>query len=747
MLISQYFKFFILSILLSLLFAGVLFGQTEDPFIKGVDISTLPQIEDLGGIYMEGGIQKDLLDILKDNGINYIRLKLWHTPVQNYNNLAKILEMAQRIKEKGLKFLLDFHFSDTWADPGSQTKPAAWQGLSFNSLTDSVYNYTQRVISALDNQNTLPDMVQIGNETNSGMLWNDGRVGGGFDTEMQWNQLGALVNVAINGVRDGSANGDSVKIMIHRAGAADYNGNVWFFDNLLDEGVDFDVIGLSFYPWWHGTLTAMQTTINNLANRYDKEIIIAETAYPWTLDWYDSNNNIVGTSGQLHQGYPASVSGQRKFIFDLIQIVRSIPDNMGSGIFYWEAAFISVEPIGSPWENVTLFDFDGNVQESIYAFTDLPDTTSPINVKMIINTSTNWDTVSENHFVQLRGDLVGLNIGDLPDGKNLAWDSSSDLILTNSGGDYWQVDFQMVPGSELSYKIWTGTDQNNGTFRRLGMEGGINAYNGATPNTRNFIAGLNDTVLVLQYYSPSAEVKDQYWRPFIQYEDSIALYFRVNMGNAISSGRFNPVLNGPVGVRGDSLFSAGLLNWNNSHLLLREENSINDGSFWSGTVYFPKNQISPGNTLTYKFFIENDSDIGWENNVADRELRFTSSLISAGDTTIHWAYFDNNSISNIDANNSKTAHDIHLLKNYPNPFNPFTIIEYQVNRKTSVNIEVANSLGKIIRQIENNERSPGKYTVEWDGKNEKGEPQSSGIYFIRLRTNITTKTIKALLIK
>ena len=298
------------------------FAQTDTlKFIKGADVSFLPQIEDSGGVFKDDGVATDALEIFKNYGFNYIRLKLWHTPQQDYNNLHRVLLMAERIKNKNFKFLLNFHYSDTWADPGHQTKPLAWQGISFADMTDSVYAYTKNVIAALDSQNTLPDMVQIGNEINSGMLWNDGRVGSGYD---HWSDLATLINAGINGVRDGALNGDSIHIMIHRANAANYDENKWFFDNLLAVGVDFDIIGLSFYPWWHGTLSQVQSTLNSLVTRYDKDIIIAETAYPWTLGWNDNINNIIGSEDQLHDGYSANTTGQSDFLRDLMQIVGNI---------------------------------------------------------------------------------------------------------------------------------------------------------------------------------------------------------------------------------------------------------------------------------------------------------------------------------------------------------------------------------------------------------------------------------------
>jgi len=185
---------------------------------------------------------------------------------------------------------------------------AAWKNLTFQVLKDSVYQYTRRVITALKNQNTLPDMVQIGNEITCGMLWDDGRVCGQYDTPQQWTQLAELLNAGIRGVKESLTAGDTVQIMIHIDRGGDNPGSRWFFDHLLAQNVNFDIIGLSYYPWWHGTLSDLEFNTYDLAQRYGKEIVIVETAYPWTLDWYDNTHNIVGDSSQLLGGYPATVN-------------------------------------------------------------------------------------------------------------------------------------------------------------------------------------------------------------------------------------------------------------------------------------------------------------------------------------------------------------------------------------------------------------------------------------------------------
>jgi len=354
-------------IILLILYINSLLLAQASPFIKGVDISFIQQIEDLGGVYYLNGVQTDPLEIFAENQINYIRLRLWHSPGNGYCGLESTLDMAGRIKQSGLKFLLNFHYSDSWADPGQQNKPAAWQSLSYQELVDSIYAYTFNVIQAFDAINALPDMVQIGNEIISGFLWPEGRVGGSYNSSQQWTQFTSLLKTARNAVMD-AAPDTTIPIMIHIDRGGDNSGSRWFFDNLNSYQVTFDIIGESFYPWWHGTLSQLSQNLNDLASRYNKEIIVVETAYPWTLLWDDNVNNIVGNSSQLHNGYLATPQGQYNFLYDLIEIVKNVQNNRGAGVFYWAPEYISVPPIGSTWENLALFDFNGETLTAITAF-------------------------------------------------------------------------------------------------------------------------------------------------------------------------------------------------------------------------------------------------------------------------------------------------------------------------------------------------------------------------------------------
>ncbi|HUF10214.1 MAG TPA: glycosyl hydrolase 53 family protein [Rhodothermales bacterium] len=359
-------------------------AQAPREFIRGVDVSHLDRLEEHGAVFRDAGVAGDALVILQNHGVNWVRLRLWHSPAEGYNGLERTVRLAERVKAAGMGFLLDIHYSDTWADPSKQFKPAAWQNAScnqllpsarpeclrkeFEALRDSVRAYTGYVLARFQAAGASPDMVQVGNEITSGMLWNTGRVGGNYNG--QWSQFAELLKAGIEAVR---AAGDSIEVMIHIDRGGRYFDSEWFFDNLTAQGVDFDGIGLSFYPWWHGRLTAVDSTLKGLARRYQKDIVIVEAAYPWTLQWGDNENNIVGLEEHLHPGYPATVQGQKSFLEDLFAIIRDTPDDRGRGLVYWEPAHIPVPGFGSPWENLALFNFQGNLLASADAFAPASD--------------------------------------------------------------------------------------------------------------------------------------------------------------------------------------------------------------------------------------------------------------------------------------------------------------------------------------------------------------------------------------
>ncbi|RKP54089.1 antitoxin [Cohnella endophytica] len=338
-------------------------------FLKGMDLSFVDEIEAGGGSYYENGERKDILSIAQESGVNSVRLRIWNEPAGGFCDLERTLAMAKRIKASGMHFLLDFHYSDRWADPANQWKPKAWEGLDFDGLLRAVSEYTVVVLSALRDQGTSPDMVQVGNEITPGMLWNDGRVDGEHDTDEQWGRFAALVQVGVAAVRETIPESE---VMIHIDRGGDWPSTRKFFERFENLGVEYDVIGQSFYPWWHGTLEDLRRNLKATSERFRKPIVVVETAYPWTLNKAEGRAFIVEREDQLHAGYPATVEGQAAYLRDFIAIIRDTPDGMGAGFHWWEPAWIPSQEewsVGHPnnWSNLTLFDYEGNKLDSMDA--------------------------------------------------------------------------------------------------------------------------------------------------------------------------------------------------------------------------------------------------------------------------------------------------------------------------------------------------------------------------------------------
>jgi arabinogalactan endo-1,4-beta-galactosidase len=341
--------------------------------IKGADISFVDEIESEGGAYFDNGVRRDVLDILKDSGINAARLRVWNDPDSGYCNPERTIRMAKRIKEKGLHFLLDFHYSDYWADPSKQTMPKAWRNLDVPGLVREVESFTASFLRELDKAGALPDMVQIGNEITNGMLWDAGRVGGEYDTPEQWDKLRALVAAGVRGVRSVSTEESPIPVMIHTDRGGDNAGSRYFYDKLEAGGIDYDVIGLSYYSWWHGTLEDFSANLRDLAVRYGKPIVAVEVAYPWTMSPPDDNPLIFNKEEWIYPGFPPTVDGQRRWLLELMRRIREVPDGLGLGLYYWEPCWIPSKPSWSVghennWANLTLFDFKGNKLPSLDAF-------------------------------------------------------------------------------------------------------------------------------------------------------------------------------------------------------------------------------------------------------------------------------------------------------------------------------------------------------------------------------------------
>jgi len=323
-------------------------------FISAVDISRYPEISESNPIFYDlDGNQDEFLHILKENGINTVRLRLWVNPANEHSGFKEVKQFSQTLKSNGFKTWLSLHYSDTWADPGHQIIPSQWQGISFAALKDSVFNYTKRVVNEMD-----PDYIQIGNEINSGFLHPYGHISTNYPNFLE------LMETGISAVR---ANAKDAKIIIHFAGT---EGADWFFDRV--NTLDYDMIGLSYYPWWHGkSLDTLKAVMQSLSKTYHKKILIAETSYPFTLGWNDWTNNNVGTDEQLIlPEYPATPEGQRKFMEQIKTLTKDVEN--GTGFCYWGAELIAWKgphaADGSSWENQALFDFNNKALPVLRVF-------------------------------------------------------------------------------------------------------------------------------------------------------------------------------------------------------------------------------------------------------------------------------------------------------------------------------------------------------------------------------------------
>ncbi len=353
-------------------------------FVKGMDLSTLLELERCGAKYYDNGEERDLLAIMKSYDVDTIRIRLWNDPWsetgESYgageNDLKTSLEIAKRVTAAGFGVLLNFHYSDFWADPGKQIKPKAWADYGVKELEQAVYDYTLESMQTFLDAGVNITMVQVGNELSNGLLWPEGKV-------PNYDNIATFVNAGIRAVRKADA---AIPVMIH----LDNGGNnalyrEWF-DNFTKRGEDFEIIGLSYYPFWHGSLQMLNDNMNDIAERYGKDLVIAEVSMGYTMEDYKNYEKL---SDEERKGYatrpalvekieyPMTKQGQYDFMEDFLNRISHIKGGKGKGFFYWEPAWIPVPgsgwatpaslkymndpgPCGNEWANQALFDYDGN---------------------------------------------------------------------------------------------------------------------------------------------------------------------------------------------------------------------------------------------------------------------------------------------------------------------------------------------------------------------------------------------------
>lgn len=353
-------------------------------FIKGMDLSSLLEVERCGGKFYDDGKEIDVLKFMKDKEVDTIRIRLWNDPKsetgETYgagaNDINEVIALGKRVSDAGFGVLLNFHYSDFWADPGKQFKPKAWANFGVEELEKAVYEFTKESLTTILEAGVNVTMIQVGNELTSGLLWPEGQV-------PNYDNIAKFVSAGIRACREVKAD---IPLMIHLDNGGNNELYRRWFDNYIERGEDFDYIGMSYYPFWHGSLDQLEYNMNDVAKRFGKEIIIAEVSMGHTMKDYkdyekleDSERKGYATRQELVDKieYPMTIQGQVDFMEDFLNRVKNVSDNKGVGFFWWEPAWIPVPgsgwatpaslkymndkgPCGNEWANQALFDYDGN---------------------------------------------------------------------------------------------------------------------------------------------------------------------------------------------------------------------------------------------------------------------------------------------------------------------------------------------------------------------------------------------------
>lgn len=366
--------------------------------IMGADISTIEEVEKQGGVFYENGKQVVLDKFLADNGITSVRLRVWNDPYSTDGteygggscDTEKMIRVAKRCKALGMSFMLDFHYSDFWCDPARQGIPKAWRGKSVDEMCREIHDFTVDTLKRFESEGVSPEYIQVGNEITNGMLWDMGKLDRSTPEAMSasFDVLSKLINAGTTAVREVSKG----KIIIHLEQSG--KNALWreWFDNMTERGLDFDIIGASYYPLWHGSLENMKANFDDMITRYDKDIMIVETAYPFTTKHHnpECKRLMIDENFTLEDGskpvWSFTKEGQAEFIRDLIKTAKEVKDGRCKGIYYWEPGWLPTKEstwatasalkdigeedkgTGNEWANQCLFDYSGNANAAIYEF-------------------------------------------------------------------------------------------------------------------------------------------------------------------------------------------------------------------------------------------------------------------------------------------------------------------------------------------------------------------------------------------
>lgn len=371
-------------------------------FIKGMDVSMLRELEEQGAEYYLGNEKKDIFEIFKETGVNLVRLRLWHTPYTasgepyggGTNDMETTVSLAKRVVKNGLQFMLDFHYSDFWTDPSKQIKPKAWVDLTGAKLEQMVYDYTLKTLEELRSNEVIPTIVQIGNEITNGFLWPEGRwsvqgdevnpVNGQkqesvFEKSASPEGMVRLLEAGIRAVKDFDNN---IKVLLHLDYGTDNKLYRKWFSAIEPYNLPYDMIGMSYYPYWNGTLEELLFNMNDVSKTFHKKVLVAETAMGYTTDSLGCKGMIFAEELEKQSGYPASEEGQMEFLKKLASTIRNVDGGNGVGFLYWEPAWLPITActwakaagceyihdkgeIGNSWANQALFNKQGKANQTL----------------------------------------------------------------------------------------------------------------------------------------------------------------------------------------------------------------------------------------------------------------------------------------------------------------------------------------------------------------------------------------------
>jgi arabinogalactan endo-1,4-beta-galactosidase len=343
----------------------------DQKFIYGADVSMLPTIEKTGGVFQDLGKKGDAIQILASHGCNLFRVRLFVKPSTDYiktygavQDLAYVRDLGKRIKATHGVFLLDIHYSDTWADPGKQFTPAEWKSLGFDDLKKKVHDYTVSVLTDLRDAGAMPDWVQVGNEITAGVLWPTGAVlDQPADQEAaQWQKFSELIDSGCKAVREMQTPEHPIKIVIHIHGGGKEKMADYFFGKFKLDPADYDIVGLSFYPAWEDSIDALKGNLVDAIQKTGKQVVLAETSYPW--------KELPDKVGLATLQWPQTPEGQKQFLNDLTATLKAAPEHKGIGFIYWYPEAIPTPGFPHVWRQgfEALFDQAGNALPAVETY-------------------------------------------------------------------------------------------------------------------------------------------------------------------------------------------------------------------------------------------------------------------------------------------------------------------------------------------------------------------------------------------